>query len=215
MVAFITRVVMAAALVGAVLPTAYAKCKGGEFLFKEMNQCLTYGGPTKHASAPKGKACPPSGWAWSSKLGGCVPKFPPTHYPQCPKNYEWCSPEWACVPVPTKPTPSPPKPSKKPGKGKREAQVKRIEEIPLPKMCPVGYDACPIPTATGLSADYECIDTTSELESCGGCASLGEGQDCTAIPGVWNVACTRGQCQVSSCAPGFTLSKAEGRCIAN
>jgi hypothetical protein len=62
---------------------------------------------------------------------------------------------------------------------------------------------------------YECIDTLTELEryvrlvfnllvipltstivcSCGGCASTGEGVDCTALPGVKSVTCNAGQCQ--------------------
>jgi hypothetical protein len=74
-------------------------------------------------------------------------------------------------------------------------------------------DACPIPTATGLSDDYECLDTSTELESCGGCASLGEGTDCTAIPHAWNVACNRGKCEVSSCAPGYKLSNVGAICV--
>jgi hypothetical protein len=42
--------------------------------------------------------------------------------------------------------------------------------------------------------DYECLDTATELESCGGCVSLGSGQDCTAILGAWNVGCEQGHC---------------------
>ena len=45
------------------------------------------------------------------------------------------------------------------------------------------------------SGDYECFDIDTELTSCGGCASTGAGQDCTAIPHAWNVACNRGQCE--------------------
>lgn len=58
----------------------------------------------------------------------------------------------------------------------------------------MGLDACPIPGAHGLTGDFECLDTTNELESCGGCASIGEGQDCTLIEGAWNVACEQGIC---------------------
>lgn len=45
------------------------------------------------------------------------------------------------------------------------------------------------------SWSYECIDTQSELESCGGCASSGEGVDCTTLPGVKSVTCRAGQCE--------------------
>ncbi len=55
-------------------------------------------------------------------------------------------------------------------------------------------EACPLKGLTATSNDYECLDTDAELESCGGCASIGAGQDCTAIEGVWNVACTTGSC---------------------
>jgi hypothetical protein len=41
---------------------------------------------------------------------------------------------------------------------------------------------------------YECIDFATELESCGGCASTGEGVDCTAIPNALSVGCEKGVC---------------------
>lgn len=98
-------------------------------------------------------------------------------------------------------------------------------------LCPAGLTACPIP---GQSAnDYECINTATELESCGGCASLGSGQDCTAIPGVLNVKCKQGSCagmcylitdllpssfkssfsSVSTCLSGFKRAQDGRSCI--
>ena len=62
------------------------------------------------------------------------------------------------------------------------------------QLCPKGLSACPIAVPSGLTGDYECLDTAHELESCGGCASTGEGQDCTAIRGIWNVGCVQGRC---------------------
>jgi hypothetical protein len=59
-------------------------------------------------------------------------------------------------------------------------------------LCPSGLEACPLYGLIG--GDYECIDTKVELESCGGCSSIGEGQDCAAIEGVWNVGCENGTC---------------------
>lgn len=47
---------------------------------------------------------------------------------------------------------------------------------------------------TGLSGDYECADTRNDIQSCGGCASTGAGQDCTTIDGAWNVGCNSGKC---------------------
>lgn len=82
--------------------------------------------------------------------------------------------------------------------------------------------ACPIPgsknfesfthshnqIADFLSAKggYECIDTSLSLESCGGCASVGQGRDCTAIPGAVGVGCGGGECIIFSCEHGYSLS---------
>ncbi len=41
---------------------------------------------------------------------------------------------------------------------------------------------------------YECIDFATELESCGGCSSIGEGQDCMTIPNAISVGCESGVC---------------------
>ena len=58
----------------------------------------------------------------------------------------------------------------------------------------MGLTACPIADAHGLTNDLECLDTANELESCGGCSSTGQGTDCTAIEGAWNVGCEQGVC---------------------
>jgi hypothetical protein len=81
------------------------------------------------------------------------------------------------------------------------------------KLCPTGLNACPISGASGLTGDFECLDATNELESCGGCASLGQGQDCTAIKGAWNVGCERGTCAVYTCAGGFRRSSDGKSCV--
>ncbi|KIM44389.1 hypothetical protein M413DRAFT_66908, partial [Hebeloma cylindrosporum] len=52
-----------------------------------------------------------------------------------------------------------------------------------------------------------------ELESCGGCTSLGKGQDCTRIEGAWNVGCHEGSCFVYTCAGGFTIGADGKSCI--
>ncbi|KAL7422510.1 hypothetical protein Q5752_003158 [Cryptotrichosporon argae] len=70
------------------------------------------------------------------------------------------------------------------------------------RRCPAGMTACPVP---GLSA-YECLDMTSDLQSCGGCASVGSGRDCTTIPGARFMGCNHGQCQVYSCRDGWVLA---------
>ncbi|KAG1825664.1 uncharacterized protein BJ212DRAFT_1315410 [Suillus subaureus] len=53
---------------------------------------------------------------------------------------------------------------------------------------------------------FECVDFTADLRSCGGCSSLDPIEhDCTKIPHVEGVACVTGECQISSCQPGYSL----------
>lgn len=68
-------------------------------------------------------------------------------------------------------------------------------------LCPSGLNACPIPGAS--AGQYECLDALNDLQSCGGCASLGKGQDCTAIPGARFMGCQAGKCAVYSCKRGW------------
>ncbi|KAJ3487120.1 hypothetical protein NLI96_g3750 [Meripilus lineatus] len=99
------------------------------------------------------------------------------------------------------------------GKPKREELEKR-------SVCDYGYTACGIYGWTGFRSTpaYECIDTSSDLESCGGCAiplapGSPRGIDCTAIPGVVDVSCRTGNCVVHRCQPGFTVSMDQTFCI--
>ncbi|OCF55453.1 hypothetical protein L486_06936 [Kwoniella mangroviensis CBS 10435] len=80
--------------------------------------------------------------------------------------------------------------------------------------CPVGMEKCSIGTL-GLN-QWECIDTKSDIESCGGCMyptpsetnplAISTGTDCTSLPGTNGVSCVKGQCQIQSCLKGFKLS---------
>lgn len=83
--------------------------------------------------------------------------------------------------------------------------------------CPRGLHACAIP---GAEHTYECLDTSTELESCGGCSSgyfdnvNGTiGTDCSRIDGValGGVSCDRGHCQVTHCRKGYRLK--HGQCV--
>lgn len=69
-----------------------------------------------------------------------------------------------------------------------------------------------------LVGAYECLDTMTNLESCGGCmepytlglkpneiAELKPGVDCTADRGVSDVECRRGHCVVHKCKKGYEL----------
>nr|XP_031860955.1 uncharacterized protein CI109_003682 [Kwoniella shandongensis]KAA5528027.1 hypothetical protein CI109_003682 [Kwoniella shandongensis] len=84
--------------------------------------------------------------------------------------------------------------------------------------CPPTTMACPIVPMTdaevrsaGPNVAYECPD--EDLYSCGGCATLGSGTDCTAIPNVLSVSCSAGLCNVHSCQAGFVLSSNSQRCV--
>ncbi|WWD06546.1 hypothetical protein V865_004638 [Kwoniella europaea PYCC6329] len=80
-------------------------------------------------------------------------------------------------------------------------------------LCPNGLTACKV--SQYQSDSFECIDTTSELESCGGClhgeynnANAPLGEDCSALPGLarGGVTCNAGQCQAFACKKGWTLT---------
>ncbi|KAJ3719922.1 protein priA [Lentinula raphanica] len=230
--AFVKRVVAFSLLALAVAPfvsastlatrttkSASKSCSKGEFYFERKDCCLSTTTPTHTPTPPSGKSCPTQ-WYWHTDYGCCVPSKPvptpsgpsgSTPPPQCGKNSQWEEALLCCTPTPSKPTPTP-KPSSTPKQGNgnghhyKRAPVSR--DVPA---CPKGLDACPI---SGLLGDFECLDTSVELESCGGCASTGQGQDCTAIEGAWNVGCNSGSCKVYSCFAGYKLSSDGTSCIA-
>ncbi|RSH82047.1 uncharacterized protein EHS24_008251 [Apiotrichum porosum] len=87
--------------------------------------------------------------------------------------------------------------------------------------CPIGYAACQI--ASDPAMGFECLETSTELESCGGCRfgshsdgnhSAPVGIDCTSIPGVSStgVTCKGGLCVTKRCHRGFHLSRS-GECV--
>ncbi|WWD04653.1 hypothetical protein V865_002724 [Kwoniella europaea PYCC6329] len=95
-------------------------------------------------------------------------------------------------------------------------RLKREEQTRLNRFCPAGLEACVIP---GLDDSFECIDTSSELESCGGClygstgnSNASTGIDCSTLPGAsfGGTTCSAGRCEISACKEGYNL--VEGRC---
>lgn len=82
-------------------------------------------------------------------------------------------------------------------------------------LCPTGLNACPVASKMGYNrpSDYECVDPLEDLNSCGGCASTGEGQNCAAIANTRSVGCVSGGCQVYTCAPGYDVSFDQKTCI--
>ncbi|PPQ80825.1 hypothetical protein CVT25_001950 [Psilocybe cyanescens] len=226
-------------VVAALVPLAVStsvdpkSCKNGEFWWADKNCCLTKGGPPAPPTPPKNTNCPPTSYYWGEKQGCCVPRNPPPSNPpppQCPKGWTWYPALSRCQITPTPPVTTPPsQPSSynkgnnynndddKNGRGNngnhggnRGGYHKRAAKS-RSSLCPSGLDACPI---SGLFGDYECLDTASELESCGGCASLGKGQDCTKITGAWNVGCEQGSCIVYTCAGGFRVGADGKTCVA-
>ncbi|KAJ7071019.1 protein priA [Mycena amicta] len=211
-------VILAAALPFAASSTASRSqsCKSNEFWYEQKSCCLPHGGAPTPPSPPKGHDCPPSSHYWNTGLGCCTPNHPspPNNPPpQCRDGWTWYPNLYMCLPSPPSSPPSvpPSQPSGGYGNPGSSHGWKRHNHKRSAPLCPTGSDACPI-SGSALN-DYECIDTAVELESCGGCASLGQGQDCTAIPGAWNVGCEQGRCAVYTCTFGFKRSSDGNSCI--
>ncbi|GAA6041822.1 hypothetical protein JCM8097_007181 [Rhodosporidiobolus ruineniae] len=83
----------------------------------------------------------------------------------------------------------------------------RRNELHRRNLCPASHSACAVQGGSG----FECIDTTSNLEQCGACASQG-GVDCTQIPGVSSVGCVAGVCEIWSCESGFEWNASTNAC---
>jgi len=124
--------------------------------------------------------------------------------PSCQKNFQSC--QTGCQSIWN--WPSPPNNAPRPtggfsgdygGYGGYGRRHKRQESL-----CPSEETACPISDAM---SGIECLDTQSELTSCGGCVSKGEGQNCLLIPGAEGVGCQEGSCIVFSTKSGYTLNE--------
>ncbi|KIO28224.1 hypothetical protein M407DRAFT_22557 [Tulasnella calospora MUT 4182] len=79
--------------------------------------------------------------------------------------------------------------------------------------CPNGFDACSRYSGRG---GFDCVDTQSDPESCGGCVGLdgkGTGTDCTAIKGVSVTRCVKRSCVIDSCRKGWVKSLGGASCV--
>jgi len=100
------------------------------------------------------------------------------------------------------------------------AKPKRELEARSSGHCSHGFTACGVDSWSGMrdSEAWECVDTESDIESCGGCAIplnpfAPRGTDCTTIPGVSDVSCHSGSCLVHRCLPGFVPSLDRTFCL--
>ncbi|GAA5965244.1 hypothetical protein JCM3765_006368 [Sporobolomyces pararoseus] len=74
-------------------------------------------------------------------------------------------------------------------------------------------DAVACPVKSQLHG-FECVQIKTNIEQCGDCAVLG-GVDCSALPGVAEVACVNGYCRVDSCTSGYVYDFRKRSCIPN
>jgi len=190
-----------------------SKCGKDSFWWddKDKGCCLRHGGPPNPPSPPPDTKCPKDSHYWNKDKDCCTPRNPPhkdDSPPECPKDWEWKSDQHKCKPCPTPPSPPKHQPSPKPGYQKDHGHKKRSTPLPV---CPSRLQACPVSSEPG--AYQECVDTATELESCGGCTTLGKGQNCNKIEGAWNVACEQGTCKVYTCEGGYKLDADNNTCV--
>ncbi|KAL5533216.1 CYT2 [Sanghuangporus sanghuang] len=209
-------------------------CSKKEFFWETRSCCLPSGGPTKTATPPSGIDCP-SSWYFSHDQGCCVPKVKPTNSatPTCSKKgWLWIS-SLQCCSQSSSSSSSTSTPSSKP-KSKKDHdkkdhgkdfvkkdwgneykekksydKVKRSFEQWDASFCPTGLTTCPIISNGVFTGDSECVDTLSDLTSCGGCASLGQGTDCSPTPGA---SCLGGVCVGPRSAHQSACKKAMAQC---
>ncbi|KAK7695107.1 hypothetical protein QCA50_002297 [Cerrena zonata] len=102
-----------------------------------------------------------------------------------------------------------------------EEQIAMSEEEMISNaLCPYALTACPNnpnsrPTSieSWLREGFECVDVQSDLNSCGGCATVSESRDCTTIPNAVGVSCIAGSCRIDSCQSGFVQSINGTSCV--
>ncbi|KAK0186550.1 hypothetical protein F5146DRAFT_1161655, partial [Armillaria mellea] len=101
---------------------------------------------------------------------------------------------------------------------RRQAPITTLMEAQA--TCKTGQSVCGVPGPKG-KYDYECIDTSSASDSCGGCtiphpfrsAQPSHGVDCNAIPFLMAGFCRTGRCIIDRCHPGYQPSQDPPSCI--
>jgi hypothetical protein len=178
---------------------------GSQFWWPLGNFCLDNDHDTSGQCPDPAKSCP-TNYSWSYSRGHCIPKTSNgcSNVGQCTNwrhtwfpSLKWCA-------------------GSGPSPHKRSAR--RASSLPFgvvdPARCPEGGVACPIGRARSTtSGAFECLQPEEDLESCGGCTSLGQGVDCTAIAGSRAVGCTAGLCEVYTCERGFAVGPDGRSCV--
>lgn len=179
-------------------------CSKNNFYWAALNTCVSTG--SSNENPPSGYSCP-SNWSWLSSKSCCKPnqETPSTSTPTCNNSWTWHPGKQCCVPGESTPTPS-----NAPGTQgrKRHAAMRKRTGF-----CPSNYESCPILDVSGRSTESECLDTRTELTSCGGCTSIGKGQDCSAIPYSKVSTCQAGRCVVEKCKAGYEISATGDSCV--
>lgn len=97
-------------------------------------------------------------------------------------------------------------------------KAKKVEHGRKP-FCGHGQTVCGVEMRGGTSLrGWECVDTQTDLESCGGCAipfssSSIPGTDCSQIPHVADVSCEGGLCRVHRCVKGYVVGRNGSSCV--
>ncbi|GAA6037235.1 hypothetical protein JCM8097_008635 [Rhodosporidiobolus ruineniae] len=88
------------------------------------------------------------------------------------------------------------------------ARQRRNHELQRKSLCPASHTACAVEGGKG----FECIDTQTNLEQCGACSTTG-GVDCTSLPGISQVGCVAGVCEIWGCLDGFEWNETAQACV--
>ncbi|KAK0495645.1 hypothetical protein EDD18DRAFT_1054072, partial [Armillaria luteobubalina] len=86
--------------------------------------------------------------------------------------------------------------------------------------CKIGQSVCGVPSPKG-KYDYECMNTSSASDSCGGCtvphpfdsAQPPHGIDCNTIPYSMAGSCRAGRCVIDRCYTGYQPSQDPPSCV--
>jgi len=85
---------------------------------------------------------------------------------------------------------------------KAKKQKKRKQVL----LCPAGHQACEVSLGSGRGSVLECVNTSEDITSCGGCPGSGTGVDCTLWDDVAEAKCQRGRC-VYTCPKGWKMGE--------